>query len=117
MNTYGLIGYALYAAVEADYIERYPPNNPPVITGADPIDGEENVSVSLSELQFRIEDTDGDLMNYLVTTEPDIGSGSGSLKSDGVYTVPVSDLQSYTEYVWHIQVNRWKRYGGANAVV
>jgi hypothetical protein len=108
MNTYGMAGYALYATVTADYIEHYPPNSPPEITGADPIDGEENVTVSLSELRFRIEDADGDLMNYVVTTEPDIGSGSGSLKSDGVYTIPVSDLQSYTEYVWHIQVDDGK---------
>jgi hypothetical protein len=108
MNTYGMAGYALYATVTADYIEHYPPNSPPEITGADPIDGEENVTVSLSELRFRIEDADGDLMNYAITTEPDIGSGSGSLKSDGVYTIPVSDLQSYTEYTWHIQVDDGK---------
>jgi hypothetical protein len=108
MNTYGMAGYALYATVTADYIEYYPPNSPPEITGADPMDREENISLSLSELRFRIDDADGDLMNYAVTTEPDIGSGSGSLKSDGVYTIPVSDLQSYTDYTWHIQVDDGK---------
>jgi hypothetical protein len=104
MNTYGLIGYALYATVEADYIERYPPNNPPVVSGMDPGDGEINVPLSLSELRFRIEDADADLMSYAVTTTPDIGSGQGNLKTDGVYSIPISNLQSKTLYTWHIDV-------------
>jgi hypothetical protein len=104
MNTYGLIGYALYATVEADYIERYPPNNPPVVSGIDPGDGEINVPLSLSEIRFRIEDADADLMSYSVTTTPDIGSGQGNLKTDGVYSIPISGLQSKTLYTWHIDV-------------
>jgi len=89
MNTYGMAGYALYATVNADYIEYYPPNSSPEITGADPSNGEINVPLSLFELRFRIEDADCDLMSYTVTTEPDIGSGSESLKQEGVYSVPI----------------------------
>jgi hypothetical protein len=43
-----------------------------------------------------------------VTTEPDIGSGSGGLKPDGTYSVPISGLESLTQYTWHIQVTDGK---------
>ena len=104
MGVYGLAGYALFATVDADVIEFYPPNSPPVISQIDPGDGEINVPLSLSELRFQISDWDGDLMSYTVTTTPDIGSGSGNLKPDGVYSVPISGLEDLTDYSWHIEV-------------
>jgi hypothetical protein len=85
-------------------IEFYPPNSPPVISQIDPGDGEINVPLSLSELRFQISDVNGELMSYTVTTSPDIGSGSGNLKPDGVYSVPISGLEDLTEYSWHIEV-------------
>jgi len=105
MNVYGLAGYAFYASVNADEIEHYPPNNPPEITQTDPANGQQMVPISTSELRFSIKDDDGDLMSYTVTTNPDIGSGSGGLKPDGVYSIPVSGLESLTKYTWHIQVS------------
>jgi hypothetical protein len=63
-----------------------------------------DVSISLSELQFEISDFNGDRMSYTVTTTPDIGSGSGNLKPDGVYSVSISGLEDLTEYSWHIEV-------------
>jgi len=104
MGVYGLAGYSLYASVNAEYIEFYPPNSPPVISQIDPGDGEINVPLSLSEIRFQISDYDGDLMRYTVTTTPDIGSGSGNLKPDGVYSVPINGLEDLTEYSWHIEV-------------
>jgi len=104
MGVYGLAGYSLYASVDAEYIEFYPPNSPPVISQIDPGDGEINVPLSLSELRFQISDLNGELMSYTVTTSPDIGSGSGNLKPDGVYSVPISGLEDLTEYSWHIEV-------------
>ncbi len=101
---YGLFGYALYASVNAEEIEWWPPNNPPVISNENPPSGTWNVPVSLSELSFQIEDADGDPMSYSVTTSPDIGSGSGTNKGDGVYTVPVSGLKPNTRYQWVIEV-------------
>jgi len=101
---YGFIGYALYATTEAETIELWPPNNPPTITPINPYNGEINVPVSLSELEFQISDLDGDLMSYAITTTPDIGSGSGNLKLDGIYSIPVSGLEDLTEYSWHIEV-------------
>jgi hypothetical protein len=108
MNTYGLLGYALYAGVQADYIEHFPPNNPPEITQTDPTDGQEMVPLSTHELRFNIDDADSDLMSYTVNTTPDIGSGSGGLKTNGVYTIPVSGLESLTQYSWTIQVTDGK---------
>ena len=104
MGVYGLAGYALFATVDADVIEFYPPNSPPVISQIDPGDGEINVPLSLSEIRFQISDYDGDLMSYTVTTTPDIGSGSGNLKTGGVYSIPISGLEDLTEYSWHIEV-------------
>jgi len=108
MGVYGLAGYSLYASVDAEYIEFYPPNSPPVISQIDPGDGEINVPLSLSEIRFQISDLNGDLMSYTVTTTPDIGSGSGNLKPDGVYSVPISGLEGLTEYSWHIEVTDGK---------
>ncbi|MCK4416073.1 MAG: DUF2341 domain-containing protein [Thermoplasmatales archaeon] len=101
---YGLFGYALFASVNAEEIELWPPNNPPVISNENPPSGTWNAPVSLSELSFQIEDADGDPMSYSVTTDPDIGSGSGTNKGDGVYTIPVSGLKSSTQYRWTVEV-------------
>ncbi|MCX6661908.1 MAG: DUF2341 domain-containing protein [Euryarchaeota archaeon] len=107
-SLYGFIGYALLASTTAEYVEYYPPNRVPVISDVDPVDGEKNVPLSTSKLQFRIQDLDGDLMSYSVTTEPDIGSASGNLKPFGVYKVPISGLQDFTNYTWHVDVTDGK---------
>jgi hypothetical protein len=105
---YGFIGYALLATTTAEYVEYYPPNRAPEISDIQPGDGQQNVPLTLSELQFRIQDADRDLMSYSVTTEPDIGSASGNLKPFGVYKVPVSGLMDLTSYTWYIQVTDGK---------
>ncbi len=102
---YGLLGYALFASVNAEEIELWPPNYPSEITAVSPLDGTENVPISTSELRFQISDLNGDLMSYSVTTTPDIGSGSGNNKPDGTYTVPISGLEGSEEYTWHVQVS------------
>lgn len=101
---YAVAGYALVATVIADEIDIYPPNARPVIWEPNPSSGETNVPLSLSELSFKLEDYNGDLMSYTVTTNPNIGSGSRSLVKDGVYTVQVSGLESSTTYTWRVSV-------------
>jgi hypothetical protein len=108
INQYGIFGYALYTSVSADYFEFYPPNNPPEITQTDPVDGQQMVPVTTTELRFSIHDEDKEAMSYSVITEPDIGSGSGGLKPDGIYAIPVSGLESLTTYTWHIEVTDGK---------
>ena len=99
---------ALFAKASAEYMEYYPPNNPPEITQTDPADGQQMVPTTLTELRFEIDDLNNDLMSYNVTTEPDIGSGSGGLKPGGTYSIPVSGLESLTNYTWFIQVTDGK---------
>jgi hypothetical protein len=105
VSAYGLFGYALYASVNAEHIEPWPPNWSPEITILSPPDGAKNVPVSTSELTFKIKDDNDDLMNYTVTTDPDIGSGSGSSILGGTYSVPISDLEGTEKYTWHVQVD------------
>jgi len=104
-NIYGFAGYALFVTVTADQIESYPPNKAPIITDTNPVDNEQNVPLTLSELSFTINDPEGDLMSYTVTTNPDIGSGSGNLKPGGTYTIPIHGLQDLTQYNWTIAVS------------
>ena len=81
-----------------------PPNSPPDISPVEPLDGETNVLLDLSELRFQISDDDKDRMRYTVTTDPDIGSGNGFFKLDGVYSISVSGLEASTEYHWYVEV-------------
>jgi len=104
-TVYGLTGYSLFTRVTADDIESFPPNSKPEISSPNPSNGQENMPLSLSELSFKINDDDNDLMSYTVITFPDIGSGSGSLKTNGDYSIPVSNLQESTEYNWTVSVS------------
>jgi len=106
--TFGFGGYALLALVRADDIETYPLNQKPVISDENPSNDKRDVPVSLSELSFRISDPDGDRMSYWVTTDPDIGSGEGHLKDDGVYSVDVSGLEYDKSYSWTVRVSDGK---------
>lgn len=104
MGVYGLIGYALFARVKADNIELYPPNSHPVISDVNPPKKSKDIPITLSELSFRISDADGERMDYIVETSPDIGSANEQNKEDGTYTVPVNGLEGSTEYEWKIKV-------------
>ena len=106
---YGFIGYALFTSVSADEIEFFPPNQPPVISDENPGEGTWDVPLSLSELSFRINDPEGELMSYSVSTSPDIGGGSGILKPDGVYSVPVGGLEYDEKYTWIVEVSDGKQ--------
>jgi hypothetical protein len=80
-------------------------NSPPFISDISPADGEQNVSLSLTKLSFKLTDNDRELMSYKVTTSPDIGSGSGILKPSGTYTIPIDGVQINTEYIWKVEVS------------
>jgi hypothetical protein len=101
---YGFIGYALFATCTAEEMEPWPPNYAPEVSAVSPIDGAENVAVSTSELSFQISDENGDKMDYTVTTNPDIGSGSGHNQPGGTYSIPISGLEGTEEYTWKVEV-------------
>jgi len=109
---YGFVGYALFTSVNAESIEFYeppePPNQAPVISDENPSSGTWNIPINLPELSFRISDADGEQMDYTVTTEPNIGSGSGNNKGNGEYTVPISGLQADKWYTWTVEVTDGK---------
>lgn len=107
---YGFIGYALYATTEAETIELWPPNYPPEISAIYPIDGSENVPILTSELRFHISDFNGDLMDYTVTTNPDIGYGEGTLKQDGTYSIQVNGLEGSRGISMACTSIRWSKH-------
>ncbi len=98
----GLIGSAIYSSVTADYIEFYPPNNKPEISNPIPSNNQENIPTTLSDLSFQIQDDDKELMNYSVTTNPFIGSGSKNNIGNGIHSIPVNGLQPSTTYTWTV---------------
>ena len=101
---YGFIGYALFVTCTAEAIEPWPPNNPPVISDIYPPNNGKNIPITLSELSFKITDADGENMDYIVETSPDIGSANGQKMKDGTYTVSVSGLEGSTEYTCRVKV-------------
>jgi murein tripeptide amidase MpaA len=79
-------------------------NVAPVVSNPEPADSTTDVSVSISTLNFTIDDANGDLMGYYVSTSPDVGSVSQTGVNDGTYSVSVSGLQYATVYTWWVNV-------------
>jgi len=79
--------------------------NHPYPSNISPADGEQNVSLDLTELSFQLTDEDTGLMglmSYKVTTSPYIGEGEDTLVPSGTYTVPVHGLKERTNYKWEL---------------
>jgi hypothetical protein len=76
----------------------------PQVFAPSPTDKAANVPLSLSELSFNLTDPQGDPISYVVSTSPNIGSGSRTNVSNGRYTIPVSNLQYSTTYKWHVNI-------------
>ena len=94
-------GYG-YGLIDAEAAIAATPNDPPTITNPSPANGATDVPVSTTDLSFTLTDPEGLTMNYTVTTDPDIGSGSGNGVSDGTYSIPVSGLSYGTTYTWTV---------------
>ena len=73
----------------------------PLIFSPSPLGEATNISPFLSELSFNITDYQNNI-NYTVTTNPDIGSGSGINVPSDRYVVPVSGLQYSNTYSWSV---------------
>ena len=76
----------------------------PIVSNPDPPDGAINVITSLSQLSFNLTDPNGDHMNFSVTTNPNIGSGSLTDQVNGIYSFTVSGLTYSTFYTWQLNV-------------
>ncbi|MDQ1279194.1 MAG: Flg new 2 protein, partial [Thermoproteota archaeon] len=77
------------------------------ITSTTPAQNAMGVSTSISSLSFTLDHPLGELMDYVVTSNPDIISGSGSANNvgNGPKTVTVDDpLDENTTYHWTVTV-------------
>ncbi|MGV8141081.1 MAG: DUF2341 domain-containing protein, partial [Candidatus Woesearchaeota archaeon] len=80
------------------------PVTKPIVSNENPENGAVDIGTNITELSFELTDNGNDLMNYTLTTTPNIGSGSGLNVNNGIYTVPISGLAEGTTYTWHINV-------------
>ncbi|MFE3845958.1 DUF2341 domain-containing protein, partial [Thermoplasmatota archaeon] len=74
----------------------------PFVFNPSPSQGDMNVPVSTSKLNFTLNDYQNDLMNYTVETIPNIGSDSANNVGNGVYEVAISGLTHNTSYTWYV---------------
>ncbi len=73
-----------------------------IIHASSPPDKSTNVSPSVTELSFNLTNYQGNLMNYAVMTNPNIGSGNGESVGNGRYSILVSGIQYFKTYTWTI---------------
>ena len=76
----------------------------PLILNPSPRENALFVPISTSNMSFTLMDHQGDLMDWTVETQPDIGSGAGTNVPNGRYTVPISGLEYFTTYTWFVNV-------------
>ena len=93
--------YSEYRRGVAEFVEP-PGPSPPLIAAPSPADGATSILPTLSSLFFNLTDVQGDLMNYTVTTSPNIGTGEGTNVYNGVFNVSVNGLQNSTTYSWQV---------------
>ncbi len=102
---YGLFGYSFFAQVNAEEIEFYPPNYAPEITPMYPESNSENIPIDTTEICFQLYDANDDMMNYSISTNPDIGSASAQNAQSGEYSFSIENLQGTKDYSWTITVD------------
>jgi hypothetical protein len=77
----------------------------PVVSDPSPGNGEINVSVATTELSFTLYDPDDDPMDYMITTNPPVGTDYVTGVQSGIHTLAVSGLDYDTTYQWVISVS------------
>jgi len=77
----------------------------PITFNPSPLDNAVNVPLTTPQLSFTLYDYQNDLMNYWVTTSPNIGSASASGVGNGVYYVSITGLSYSTTYTWDVNVS------------
>ena len=74
----------------------------PVISNAIPKNNAPYVPIFTSNVSFDLMDYQDDLMNWMVETQPDIGSGSAYGVGNGRYPVAISGLEYEKKYTWFL---------------
>jgi len=93
--------YSEYRRGAAEYVQPQG-GSAPVISSPYPANLATNVPISLGELQFTLTDYQHDLMNYTITTYPNIGSITATNKGNGRYSLSISNLQYSMTYTWTV---------------
>jgi len=88
--------------VDNVYANSLSTNTVPVITNELPTNSSTGVSISTSQLSVQMINDDGDLMDYTIKTNPDIGSSNGFGVKEGTKTCNISGLAYGTIYAWHV---------------
>lgn len=86
----------------AEFVPYGPPA--PIISQVTPSEGAIEVPKTITRLSFNLADFQYDLMNYSATTWPFIGESNGTNVSNGIYSVPVSNINFNTLYSLNINV-------------
>jgi predicted glutamine amidotransferase len=76
----------------------------PIISNPNPANGATNVPIGLSKLSFDLLDYQNDLMDYTLTTNPDIGSATITGVASGTHSISVSGLEYGKLYTWGVSV-------------
>ena len=77
-------------------------NNPVELSNQNPSNESENISVNLGILNITINDADGNQINWIIETSPDIGSNCGNNDVSGIKICNLSNLYYLTTYVWFV---------------
>jgi len=86
-------------------IFNFDTNNPMHIFNETPEDETVNVIAEINQLSVNINNPDGDLFNWTITTSPNIGNSSGVMQSNGTKTCSISGLSYGTTYTWVVNVS------------
>jgi hypothetical protein len=85
-------------------------NDPPSFSSVNPVNETSGVSVDISSLSLTIEDPDGDLFDWSIETNPNIGISNVNGDSNGSKSCSVSGLAYSTTYTWFVNAtdgNSW----------
>lgn len=89
----------------AEYVPPPTRSQVPIVSAPSPNDWAKLVPVNTSQLSFNLTEYDtSTLMSYTVTTNPNIGWGTGTDLGNGKNVVNVGGLQYSTTYTWHLTV-------------
>jgi hypothetical protein len=84
--------------------ENPPVNAAPIVAGPIPANGSINVSYATSVLSVSIQDPEGNLLNWTITTSPNVGTSSATGSVNGTQVCTVSGLWFSTTYTWYVRV-------------
>jgi len=79
-------------------------NNTPATSDLVPANGSTSIALNQGTINWTINDTEGDYMNYTVTTSPHIGSDSGTTVLNSSREFAISPLAHATTYYWTIHL-------------